>query len=183
MSDLVIYNDSNPNNIIYNTQDSAEIAVKLNEIGVSYEHWGVQQLSSTMSDDDILKSYSNDITRLKNDGGYRSVDIVRLSPDNAQKCELRKKFLSEHTHSEDEVRFFVEGSGMFYLHVKGNVYMILCEAGDLISVPANAPHWFDMGAQPSFTCIRLFTSADGWAANYTGNNIADNFPKFDKKVA
>ncbi len=182
MSNLVIYNDTNPDNIIYSTQDSAKISAKLSEIGINYEHWGAQQLSNSMSDDEVLKAYSNDIDRLKSQAGYQSVDIVRFTPDNAQKCELRKKFLSEHTHSEDEVRFFVEGSGMFYLHVAGKVYMVLCKAGDLISVPSNAKHWFDMGENPQFTCIRLFTSADGWAANYTGDNIADNFPKFDEDM-
>ena len=28
---------------------------------------------------------------------------------------MRQKFLSEHTHDDDEVRFFVEGAGAFYL--------------------------------------------------------------------
>ncbi len=183
MSNLTIYNDTNPDNIVFESSEAAQIAAKLNEIGVNYERWQVQQLSNDISDDDILNFYEGDIERLRTQGGYQSVDIVRLAPDNEKKCELRKKFLGEHTHSEDEVRFFVEGSGMFYLHVESKVYMMLCKAGDLISVPANAPHWFDMGENPSFTCIRLFTSPDGWAANYTGDNIADNFPKFEQKAA
>ena len=51
-----------------------------------------------------------------------------------------------------------------------------CEKDDLISVPTGTPHWFDMGDSPSFTCIRLFDSEEGWVANYTGSDIAKSFP-------
>ncbi len=183
MSIVTVYQEDNPDNIIAQIDDTNVVIRELRKLGVNYERWGVQQLSSNMSDVDILKAYNSDIERLKSQGGYKSVDVIRLNFDNAQKCDLRKKFLSEHTHSEDEVRFFVEGSGMFYLHIKDKVYMMLCSAGDLINVPANTKHWFDMGENPDFTCIRLFTSPDGWAANYTGDNIADKFPKFEQKKA
>jgi len=33
-----------------------------------------------------------------------------------------------------------------------------CEAGDLLWVPANTPHWFDCGEHPDFTAIRIFTN-------------------------
>ena len=61
-----------------------------------------------------------------------------------------------------ELRFFVDGRGLFYLHLGDKVYCVLCEQGDLISVPANTTHWFDMGANPRFKCIRFFTTPDGW---------------------
>ncbi len=56
---------------------------------------------------------------------------------------------------------------------------MLCEEGDLISVPAGTRHWFDMGPNPRFTAIRLFTNADGWIANFTGDTIADRFPRHE----
>ena len=177
MSSLSIYNDSNPEEVIFETTQHTVISEKLDMLGVRFERWGIKDLSNS----DALSVYASDIERLKSENGYQSEDVVSIKPDNEQKTELRNKFLSEHTHSEDEVRFFVEGSGMFYLHVEDKIYMILCEAGDLISVPANAKHWFDMGENPNFTCIRLFTSKDGWAADYTGDNIADKFPKFEIK--
>jgi 1,2-dihydroxy-3-keto-5-methylthiopentene dioxygenase len=91
---------------------------------------------------------------------------------------LRAKFLSEHTHSEDEVRFFVRGQGLFSMHIENNIYSIMCCGGDLISVPANTPHWFDMGEEPNFTCIRMFNNQAGWVAKYTGSDIANNYPNF-----
>ena len=98
-----------------------------------------------------------------------------MNPTHPQKDEFRQKFLSEHTHSEDEVRFFVAGQGLFSLHIGENVYEVLCSQGDLISVPANTPHWFDMGPEPSFIAIRLFNNPEGWVANFTGSDIADHF--------
>ena len=91
---------------------------------------------------------------------------------------MRAKFLAEHIHEDDEVRFFVEGQGAFYLRVGGKVYRTVCAAGDLISVPKNTTHWFDAGDKPFFCAIRLFTTPDGWVAKFTGDEIAKSFPEF-----
>jgi 1,2-dihydroxy-3-keto-5-methylthiopentene dioxygenase len=107
------------------------------------------------------------------------VDVVSLNRDAPNKDELRKKFLSEHTHSEDEVRFFVVGEGLFTLHLGQQVCEVLCRQGDLISVPAHTPHWFDMGPNPNFIAIRFFNNPEGWVANYTGSSIADAFSRLE----
>jgi 1,2-dihydroxy-3-keto-5-methylthiopentene dioxygenase len=69
---------------------------------------------------------------------------------------------------------------MFYIHKNNQIYAVLCEKGDLISVPANTTHWFDMGTQPSFKCIRFFTTDEGWLGDFTGSNIAEKFPTYDQ---
>ena len=92
---------------------------------------------------------------------------------------MRAKFLEEHTHKEGEVRFFVDGSGLFSLHVGGKVYEVLCRKGDLISVPDNTTHWFDMGPAPEFVAIRFFTNPDGWIGDFTGSDIAQRFPRYE----
>ncbi len=56
---------------------------------------------------------------------------------------------------------------------------VLCTRGDLISVPAKTRHWFDMGPRPEFKAIRLFITPEGWVANYTGDKIADGFPRLE----
>ncbi len=186
MSQLTIYPDNQPENVTLDTQDGDVIAKEMHAIGVRFERWKTQQpLPQGANDDDVMAAYASDINRLKNENGYQSVDVIRLDSSHPQKSELRQKFLSEHTHSEDEVRFFVEGSGIFYLRVDGKVYMTLCERGDLISVPEGTKHWFDMSENPSLTCIRLFTSKEGWVADFTGDDIADKFPKYEnqEKVA
>ena len=76
-------------------------------------------------------------------------------------------------------RLFVEGSGCFYLHANGKEFRAVLEAGDYISVPAGMAHWFDMGPEPFFTAIRFFTNPEGWVARFTGDAIADRFPKYE----
>ncbi|MEM6934874.1 MAG: cupin domain-containing protein, partial [Pseudomonadota bacterium] len=95
------------------------------------------------------------------------------------KAAMRERFLAEHTHSEDEVRFFVDGEGLFTLHLNDHVFEVLCQRGELISVPANTPHWFDMGPNPSFVAIRLFNNPEGWVANFTGSDIANRFSRLE----
>jgi 1,2-dihydroxy-3-keto-5-methylthiopentene dioxygenase len=184
MSRLTIYPDSDPSIIELDTQDQNAIALELNKIGVRFEQWSATHILPSDADDDaVMKAYAADIERLKSENGYQSVDVIRITPDHPKKEEARAKFLNEHTHNEDEVRFFVEGSGVFYLRVDGKVHMTLCTRGDLISVPTGIQHWFDMGPAPYLTCIRLFTTPAGWVAAFTGDTISDRFPKFESKNA
>jgi 1,2-dihydroxy-3-keto-5-methylthiopentene dioxygenase len=104
-----------------------------------------------------------------------------MNPDHPDKEAFRQKFLAEHIHSEDEIRFFVRGRGLFVMHVAGKVYSMLCEKDDLISVPANTKHWFDMGPNPTFTAIRLFNNPDGWVAKFSGDPIAERFPLLENR--
>jgi 1,2-dihydroxy-3-keto-5-methylthiopentene dioxygenase len=184
MSHLRIYSDTDGSVPLWQGSDQRAIAEKLNAAGVRFEQWHASlPLSKDADDAAVKKAYAADIERIQQEGGYGTVDVLRVLPDNPQREALRAKFLEEHTHSEDEVRFFVEGSGMFYLHIGGNVYMVLCERGDLISVPDGTPHWFDLGEAPHFTAIRFFTESEGWVARYTGERIAARFPKFEKAAA
>jgi 1,2-dihydroxy-3-keto-5-methylthiopentene dioxygenase len=166
------------------TTDQAVIAATLGSLGVHYERWQAnRRLASDAGQDEVLEAYRDEIERLNADHGFQSVDVVSLGPDHPDRATLRRKFLAEHTHEDFEIRFFVAGRGLFYLHVDGRVYLVLCEQGDLISVPANTTHWFDMGEKPCFTCIRFFTTPEGWLGHFTGSDIASRFPDFDTFVA
>ena len=110
------------------------------------------------------------------------MDVIHLNSDHPDKIAIRQKFLAEHLHADFEIRFFVRGCGLFYLHVGDKVYLILCEQGDLISVPANTPHWFDLGENPQLSAIRLFTTADGWQASFTNSDINLAFPSLEDYV-
>ena len=165
-------------------REHGAIAAQLAPLGVSFERWEADRaLQLPATQDSILAAYDSQVRRLMQDNGFNSVDVVSLGPDHPDRETLRAKFLAEHTHADFEVRFFVGGSGLFYLHVGDTVYLVLCEQGDLISVPAGVTHWFDMGAQPDFTCIRLFTTADGWVGAFTDSGISDCFPSYDDFVA
>jgi 1,2-dihydroxy-3-keto-5-methylthiopentene dioxygenase len=176
MSRLRIHDQESPDAPRIDTTDGRQIERHLLAAGVRFERWeAASDFSSNADETAVIAAYRPDIDRLMQEGGYRSADVVRMRPDNPQKDAMRAKFLDEHTHAEDEVRFFVEGAGVFYLHMGDDVYAVRCERGDLIGVPSNTTHWFDMGAQPRFTAIRLFTNPDGWIARFTGTDIARRF--------
>ena len=179
MSRLTLYAEDNAQRPLLDTRDGAQIAAALAPIGVRFERWAAaKELPAEVDDAAVLEAYRGDIDRLKSECGYQSVDVLRCLPDNPNRSELRLKFLDEHTHDEDEVRFFVAGAGVFYLRAAGKVHMTLCERGDLIGVPAGTRHWFDMGPAPCFTAIRLFTTPAGWVAKFTGEPIARQFPSY-----
>jgi 1,2-dihydroxy-3-keto-5-methylthiopentene dioxygenase len=184
MTTLTIWREDSPKSAETVTGDAAEIARLLAPHGVRFERWKAEiALAPGAGQDDVLKAYRKEVARLKKEGGYKTADVVRLAKGTPNTQPMRAKFLSEHTHSEDEVRFFVEGAGAFYLRLGGKVHQLVCEKDDLISVPAGTKHWFDMGPDPYFCAIRLFTDPAGWVAEFTGDKIADAFPKYEMAAA
>jgi 1,2-dihydroxy-3-keto-5-methylthiopentene dioxygenase len=180
MSSLTIYQQTGPQNPVLQSDDFETIKNELDSAGVRFERWHTEnELDADADNDTILAAYKPEINKLIAEQGYQSYDVVSMNPDHPQKEEFRNKFLAEHRHSEDEVRFFVRGHGLFVLHIGSRVYALLCEKDDLISVPANTRHWFDMGPNPVFTAIRLFNNPEGWVANFTGDDIASIFPTLE----
>jgi len=180
MSQLTVYFEDKPDRAIFESTDFGRIAEKLGEAGIRFERWSASRnLAADADSDEIAAAYRKEIDRLISERGYQSCDVVSMNPEHPQKEAFRNKFLAEHTHSEDEVRFFVRGKGLFVIHKEGKVYSVLCEKDDLISVPADTCHWFDMGPEPSFTAIRLFNNPEGWVANFTGADIAGRFPMLE----
>lgn len=189
MTTLTIFNNSDPVRELSRTTNHSEISARLNKHGIRLERWEASvPLQPGADSEDVLQAYAADVSRL-NEEGYTTVDVVRLVPDasdpewETKAKGARAKFLNEHTHADDEVRFFVEGSGAFYLRMDQEVLAVICEAGDLISVPAGVTHWFDMGTSPSFTAIRLFKTPEGWVGDFTGSEISSKYPTYDDLVA
>lgn len=179
MSELIITPESDANDRLVVATDHDRIADELAKLGVVFERWNAGvKLADNADQAAVLEAYRKDVDRLAQAHGYQSVDVVRMKPDHPDRAAMRAKFLAEHIHEDDEVRFFVEGQGAFYLRTGGKVYRVVCGAGDLISVPKNTTHWFDAGDKPLFCAIRMFTTPDGWVARFTGDKIADRFPEF-----
>jgi 1,2-dihydroxy-3-keto-5-methylthiopentene dioxygenase len=166
------------------SSDADVIARELAARGVRFERWATP--ASLPADADqaaILAAYAAEVARVQAGGSYRTVDAIRLGPDHPDREALRAKFLSEHTHAEDEVRFFVEGRGLFCLHIDDEVLQVVCEQGDWIGVPAGTRHWFDTGERPSFCALRFFENSEGWVATFTGDPIAERFPLLEEVLA
>jgi 1,2-dihydroxy-3-keto-5-methylthiopentene dioxygenase len=177
MSQLTVYAEADGDNPIIATEDIDVIKSELGAAGIHIERWQAdRELADDADNDTIIAAYQAEIDKLVAERGYQTYDVVSMNPDHPEKDDFRQKFLEEHTHSDDEVRFFVRGHGLFIIHANDRVYSILCEKDDLISVPADTKHWFDMGPNPTFTAIRLFNNPEGWVADFTGDEIAGRFP-------
>jgi len=188
MTLLTVWDETNEAVPAIQTQDFDAIVEILTPLGVRFSRWEVKPLPEQATSDEVLATYAAEIDAVKDEHHYTLVDAMIMTPsDDAAYKELaataRQKFLSEHAHDDDEDRFFARGSGVFYLRVNGRVHAVLCEEGDLISVPANTTHWFDMGTRPDYVSVRFFHDDDGWVGNFTGDTIATRFATYDQLAA
>jgi 1,2-dihydroxy-3-keto-5-methylthiopentene dioxygenase len=190
MTLLQVMADSDAADIRLRTDDAAVITGELAERGIVFDRWPTMPgLSAVTPTTEILAYYDDRVAALNADGRYRYIDVARLQPDDSdpqwpdKAKAARERFLSEHRHAEDEVRFFVAGRGCFYLHLEPEVVALVCAGGDLVSVPAGTRHWFDMGVRPDFVAIRFFEEQDGWIGDFTGDPIGERFPTLDQLIA
>ena len=75
------------------------------------------------------------------------------------------------------MRFFVDGEGMFWFNrgEDDDVFCVTCHAGDLLSVPANTKHWFDLGPKNTVKAIRVFIDQSGWVPHYTESGVDEKY--------
>jgi 1,2-dihydroxy-3-keto-5-methylthiopentene dioxygenase len=160
--------------------DPAAIGVFLAERGIDFERWSPggadPPAGSEASAEAILAAYAAKIDELKARGGYVTADVIDVKPDTPGLDGMLAKFNSEHWHDEDEVRFIVDGRGLFHIHPpQGPVFAIEVEAGDLIRVPRGTHHWFDLCADRRIRAIRLFQDPSGWTPHYTQTGVDRGF--------
>jgi 1,2-dihydroxy-3-keto-5-methylthiopentene dioxygenase len=154
-----------------------EIREFLQPFGIWYEKWDVVgRLPGNATNEQILETYAPEIDRLKKAGNFVTADVINVSPETPNLDALLAKFSKEHTHSEDEVRFTVKGSGVFHIHPPGGpVFAIQVESGDLINVPAGTQHWFDLCEDKNIRCIRLFQDMSGWTPSYIEGGVHERY--------
>jgi 1,2-dihydroxy-3-keto-5-methylthiopentene dioxygenase len=146
--------------------DPASIKTVLTTYGIPFECWGVRMLTDS-SAEGVIRSYAEDIKRLKNERGYVTEDVIALDPATPNLDTLLAKFSDEHHHTDDEVRFTVAGEGVFEINVTANERVkFTAQPGDLIVVPAWRRHLFYLTSKKSIRCIRLFKDKSGWEAQY-----------------
>src|SRR5690606_20290265 len=136
------------------SQGEGPTLADLAAVGVVYER---------LPEDD----YQGALDRLKADRGYVEQDIVELRPDTPNLDGLLEKFKDEHLHRDDEVRFVLEGEGVFDVRGADERWIrIVVERGDLLVVPAMLYHRFFLTERRQIRCVRLFKDAAGWVPEY-----------------
>lgn len=163
--------------------DFAAIAAILAPLGVTLTAWPVEGGAAlpgllareALADEEkaaVLSALDHHFQRLKAEAGYQSQDLVVLHPQLPGLAELEKKFAAAHSHADDEVRYIIEGEGVFgFAFPDGRQVEVTVQAGDYINVPAGTDHWFRLTPAKRVKAVRYFTSRDGWVADYTGTAL------------
>ncbi|MBI2118522.1 MAG: cupin domain-containing protein [Elusimicrobia bacterium] len=129
-------------------------ADKLMEEGIYY-----QKIST--------ENFQPSLDKIKKSWGYSAQDIVELYPAMPNLDAICAKFDKEHTHTDDEVRFVLNGEGYFDIRSKKDQWMhLLVEKGDFILVPANRNHLFYLTPIRTIQCARLFKENPSWTPIY-----------------
>ncbi len=153
--------------------DPGEVKEFLNDHGLHYEVWPLEdRVDSGAPSEAILAAYAPEIDELKARGGFVTADVIDVSPVTPNLDAMLEKFNKEHTHTEDEVRFILQGSGVFHINPGDRpVFGIEVHAGDLISVPMGTRHWFDLCGDRRIRAIRLFQDTSGWTPFYLADGV------------
>ena len=113
------------------------------------------------------QAYQPTMDWLKNKNRYIEQDIVELNPSMPNLEEICNKFIDEHRHEEDEIRFVLSGEGIFDIRSGKDQWMrVKVEQGDLIVVPAGRYHRFTLTETKTIRCVRLFKDKSGWVPFY-----------------
>ena len=141
--------------------------------GIDYEKWTPEHpVGADATSETVLGAYGREIETLKARGGYRTADVIDVGPNTPNLDAMLAKFSREHWHDEDEVRFIIEGHGIFHFHPRqGPVLALEVAPGDLIRVPGGTWHWFDLCGDKRVRAIRLFRDPAGGAPRYTESGV------------
>lgn len=126
---------------------------KLRDLGVLY--WRLD-----------ADNYEKDprLAAIRKERGYSYQDIITVSPDKLPGYEKKiKSFFEEHLHTDEEIRYILEGSGYFDVRSKGEDWIrIECNKGDMIVLPEGIYHRFTLDDKDYIKAMRLFVGEPVW---------------------
>lgn len=139
---------------------------KLKELGVLY--WTFDPTSY-----DTDPEYD----KLKKERGYSYQDLIVCSPDKLDNYEAKiKSFFDEHIHTDEEIRFVLDGSGYFDVRDLNDKWIrIEVSRGDMIVLPAGMYHRFTLDSNNYIKALRLFVGEPVWTP-YSRSQLEENHP-------
>lgn len=161
----------------------ADITAALEPISVAVDHWPVgddPELRALLNEpglnndekEMVLRNLDHYFEKLEASEGYQTRDLIVLHSGVPDLDKLLAKFDRAHTHDDDEVRYIIDGDGVFgFIMPDGKQNQLTVEAGEYINVPAGTEHWFVLTESKRIKAVRYFTSIEGWTPNYTGTEI------------
>ena len=161
--------------------DSAQIDAYLSPLNIQLRHWPInpqvqtlltQDRLETQQKEELATAHDHYFDVLKEEEGYTSRDVIVLFPDLPQLDGLLEKFSRIHTHDDNEIRYIIDGEGVFGFVLPNDEQVLLTvEAGDYINVPKDTEHWFVLTEQKRIKALRYFSTTEGWTPRYTERPI------------
>ena len=166
--------------------DAAQIATILAPLGITLQTIPVTEgraaalLAQPQLDAEaqvaLLTALDDVFQRLQREKGYQERDLVVLYPEHPQLPELNARFHRMHTHDDEEVRYIVDGEGVFgFVLEDGAQVELTVQAGDYVHIPADVEHWFRLNDAQRIKAVRYFSARGGWTPHYT-NRALQHFP-------
>lgn len=162
-------------------EEISQISSQLTPLGVVLSNWPVADEARALLDtaalnDDqkeaVLGHHDHYFKKLQDECGYQSRDLIALHSGIPGLQDLLQKFSRPHTHDDDEVRYIVDGEGVFgFVYPDGHQVELKVKAGEYISVPKGTEHWFVLTKTQRIKAIRYFTTTEGWTPVYTDTKI------------
>ena len=159
--------------------DLAAIGRELAPLGVGLNRWPlprgeVRALLDSESLDlreksQVMASVRSRFDALQVAEGIQDADLIVLHSGIPGLQGILAKFSDPHTHADDEIRYIVDGSGIFgFVRPDGSQVGLTVEAEEFINVPAGVEHWFVLTESRRIKAVRYFTDTSGWTPAYTG---------------
>ena len=164
-------------------RDLKDIAQQLASLNIQLNRWPVGDdpnlhhllAKKSLNEDEkekVLAALDGYFEQLKQTAGYQSRDLIVLHPEVPNLDALLEKFERIHTHPDDEVRYIIDGEGVFgFVLPDGSQVELTVEAEEYINVPVGTEHWFHLTEKRRIKAVRYFSGTEGWVPLYTGREI------------
>eukprot|EP01120_Amphizonella_sp_Union-15-10_P010877 TRINITY_DN4510_c0_g1_i1.p1 TRINITY_DN4510_c0_g1~~TRINITY_DN4510_c0_g1_i1.p1 ORF type:complete len:326 (+),score=63.15 TRINITY_DN4510_c0_g1_i1:78-1055(+) len=112
------------------------------------------------------------LSKICEERGYTYKDVVEVSPNTLPNYEEKIKiFFQEHLHTDEEIRFFLDGSGYFDVRGLDDEWIrIHCEKGEMIILPAGMYHRYSNDSNNYAKVMRLFVGEPVWTPYNRGSD-------------
>ena len=120
----------------------------------------------------VLKGLDMYFQELAKTAGYQKRDLIALHSRVPNLDAMLSKFDRVHTHADPEVRYIIDGEGIFgFVRPDGSQIELTVESEDYINVPSGVEHWFYLTPSQRIKAVRYFTNTEGWVPEYTDTEI------------